>query len=210
MRQAVILANGTPPTAETLRRAITRSELFLCADGGANAARALGAQPDAIVGDLDSVTPETLAHFTGVTLVRDADQNRTDSEKAIDYALSRGSFHEITLLGASSGRLDHVVGHIGLLRKYLGRVRLVMENESDRAYAAQSDVKLESPRGSVVSFFAVGAPVQHVTTENLRFPLVDRTLELGVQDSISNVVDAVPAWIRFQGGPLFVMETRIP
>jgi len=210
MRHAVILANGTPPSAETLRRALARSELFLCADGGANAARALGAQPDAIVGDLDSVTPETLAHFTGIPRARDADPNRTDSEKAIDYALSRGSFHEITLLGASSGRLDHVVGHIGLLRKYLGRVRLVMENESERAYAAQGDVKLESPPGSVVSFFAVGAPVQHVTTENLRFPLVDRTLELGVQDSISNVVDAVPAWIRFRGGHLFVTETRIP
>jgi len=210
MRHAVILANGTPPSAEALRRALARSELFLCADCGANVARALGARPDAIVGDLDSVTPETLAHFKGIPLVRDADQERTDIEKAIDYALSRGSFHEITLLGASSGRLDHVVGHIGLLRKYLGRVRLVMENESERAYAAQSDVKLESPPGSVISFFAVGAPVQHVTTENLRFPLVDRTLELGVQDSISNVVDAVPAWIRFQGGHLLVMETRNP
>jgi thiamine pyrophosphokinase len=162
------------------------------------------------VGDLDSVTPETLAHFTSVSLVRDADQDRTDTEKAIDHALSRGPFDEITLLGASSGRLDHVVGHIGLLRKYLGRVRLVMEDASERAYAAQSDVKLESPRGAVISFFAVGAPARHVTTENLRFPLVDRTLELGVQDSISNVVDAAPAWIRYQGGPLFVIETKNP
>ena len=210
MRHAVILANGTPPSAETLRRALARSELFLCADGGANAARALGARPHAIVGDLDSVTPETLAHFTGVPLVRDANQDRTDSEKAIEYALARAPFDEITLLGASSGRLGHVVGHIALLRKYLGRVRLVMEDESERAYAARSDVKLESPRGAVVSFFAVGAPVEHVTTENLRFPLVDRTLELGVQDSISNVIDTVPAWIRFKAGHLIVMETKNP
>jgi thiamine pyrophosphokinase len=210
MRHAVILANGMPPSVETLRRALGRSELFLCADGGANAARAFGVRPAAIVGDLDSVTPETLAHFTGVPLVRDAGQDRTDSEKAIDYALSRGSFDEITLLGAGSGRLDHVVGHIGLLRKYLGRARVVMEDEAERAYVAQGDVKLDGPPGAVVSFFAVGAPVEHVTTENLRFPLVDRTLEMGVQDSISNVVDGVPAWIRFKGGHLLVMEARSP
>jgi thiamine pyrophosphokinase len=208
MRYAVILANGMPPAAEILRRALARSELFLCADGGANAARGFGARPDAIVGDLDSVAPETLAHFTGVTQVRDASQDRTDNEKAIDYALSRGPFDEITLLGASSGRLDHVVGHIGLLRKYLGRVRLVMEDESERAYLAQGDVKLDGPLGAVVSFFAVGAPVEHVTTENLRFPLVDRTLDLGVQDSISNVIDGVPAWIRSKRGHLLVIETR--
>jgi thiamine pyrophosphokinase len=210
MRHAVILANGTPPAPETLRRALARSELFLCADGGANTARALGARPAAIVGDFDSVTPETLAHFTGVALVRDPDVDRPDSEKAVDYALSRAPFDEITLLGATSGRLDHVLGHIALLRKYSGRVRLVLVDDLGCAYVARGDVKLEGPRGTIVSFFAIGAPVEHLTTENLRFPLVDRTLELGVQDSLSNVIDAVPAWIRFQGGPLLVMETTAP
>jgi len=210
MRNAVILANGTPPAPETLRRALARSELFLCADGGANAARVLGARPAAIVGDFDSVTPETLAHFTGVTLVRDQDVERPDSEKAVDYALSRAPFDEITLLGATSGRLDHVLGHIALLRRYSGRVRLVLEDDLGSAYVARGDVKLQGPRGTTVSFFAVGAPVEHVTTENLRFPLVDRTLELGVQDSLSNVIDAVPAWIRFKSGHLLVMETKAP
>jgi thiamine pyrophosphokinase len=210
MRNAVILANGNPPAADLFRRALARSELFVCADGGANVALRFGARPDAIVGDLDSVTPETLAHFTGVTQVRDANQDRTDNEKAIEYALSRGPFDEITLLGASSGRLDHVLGHIGLLRKYIGRARLILEDESERAYVAQGDVKLDGPPGAVVSFFAVGAPVEHVTTENLRFPLADRTLELGLQDSISNVIDGVPAWIRFKRGHLLVIETRSP
>jgi thiamine pyrophosphokinase len=210
MRHAVILANGMPPAAETLHRALARSELFLCADGGANAARRFGVRPAAIVGDFDSVTPETLAHFADVIQVRDADQDRTDSEKAIDYALAQGPLDEITLLGVSSGRIDHVLGHIGLLWKYAGRVRLVMEDDTGRAYVAQGDVKLDGPPGTTISFFAAGAPVEHLTTENLRFPLVDRTLELGVQDSVSNVVDAVPAWIRFKRGNLLVIETRHP
>ena len=207
MLHAVILANGMPPTAETIQRALARSALFLCADGGANAARRLGVKPAAIVGDFDSVTRETLAHFADVPQIRDEDQNRTDTEKAIEYALAQGACDEITLIGAGSGRLDHVLGHIGLLRKYLGRVRLVMEDAGGRAYLAGGDVELYCPPGSVVSFFAVGAPVEGVTTSNLRYPLRAQTLELGIQDSISNVVDAAPAWIRFKRGSLLVIES---
>jgi thiamine pyrophosphokinase len=210
MRNAVILANGMPPTADTLHRALGRSALFLCADGGANAARELGARPAAIVGDFDSITSETLTHFADVPKIRDEDQNRTDTEKAIEYALSQGAFDEITLLGATSGRIDHVLGHIGLLRKYLGGVRLVMESGDGRVYLAGADVELQRPRGTVVSFFAVGSPVEGVTTTNLRYPLQGRTLELGIQDSISNVVEATPAWIRFKRGHLLVVEITSP
>jgi thiamine pyrophosphokinase len=210
MPHAVILANGTPPSPELLHRALEGAPLFLCADGGANTARRLGVRPAAIVGDFDSVAPETLAHFAGVPLIRDEDQERTDTEKAIDHALSQGPLKTITLLGASAGRLDHVVGHIAILRKYAERVRLVLEDEAVRAYVTHADTKLTVPAGSTVSFFAVGAPVEALTTENFRFPLVNRTLELGAQDSISNVVERAPAWIRFRRGHLLVIETKIP
>ncbi|HZE19283.1 MAG TPA: thiamine diphosphokinase [Candidatus Angelobacter sp.] len=210
MPHAVILANGTPPSPSLLNQALAGAALFLCADGGANAARALRVKPAAIVGDFDSVTPETLAHFQGVPQIRDTDLERTDTEKAIDYALAQGHLDSITLLGASAGRLDHVVGHLGLLRKYAARIRLVIQDDDARAYVATQDVTLDAPRGTVISFFAIGAPVEHLTTENLRFPLTDVTLDLGVQDSVSNVVDATPAKIRFRRGHLLVIEAKNP
>src|SRR6266545_4130670 len=100
MPRAVILANGTPPPLAAIRRAISTSDLFVCADGGANTARDLGLRPGALIGDFDSATPETLAHFRDVPQIRDTDLERTDLEKAILYALDRGPFEEITLLGA--------------------------------------------------------------------------------------------------------------
>lgn len=210
MRQAVILANGTPPSHEALQRALGRSTLFICADGGANTARALGVRPAAIIGDFDSITPETVEHFSDVPQIRDPGEDRTDTEKAIEHVLSKGRFQEITLLGASSGRLDHEMEHVGLMRRYVHRVRIVVESRFGRAYAANKDVKLDCRPGTVVSFFAVGAPVPGVTTVHLRYGLENRTLELGFQDSISNVVDATPAWIRFKRGTLLVVETTSP
>jgi len=209
MPHAVILANGTPPSAELLHRALEGAPLFLCADGGANAARRLGGRPAAIVGDFDSIAPETLAHFADIPQIRDEDQERTDTEKTIEFAIAQGA-DTITILGASAGRLDHVVGHLAILRKYAGRVRLVLEDEEARAYVVAGDTKVTLPAGATVSFFAVGAPVEALTTENLRFPLRNRTLELGAQDSISNVVERTPAWIRFRSGHLLVIEAKAP
>ena len=210
MPSAVILANGLPPTEEALRRAIAHTSLFVCADGGANVARGMGVTPSAIIGDLDSVTAETLAHFKDVPHVRDTDAERTDTEKALDYALRHGPFEEVVLLGASTGRLDHVLGHVSLLRRYRDRVRIVLEDGHGRAYLVRGEQRLDCPAGTVVSFFAVGSPAEGVTTENLRYPLRDRVLELGAQDSISNVVDRTPAWIRVRRGDLLVLEVTRP
>ncbi|HEX7078975.1 MAG TPA: thiamine diphosphokinase [Candidatus Eisenbacteria bacterium] len=210
MPTAVILANGTPPSLATMERHLSRASLFVCADGGANAARLHGLKPHAIVGDFDSVTPATLAHFADVPRVKDDDTERPDTEKALRYVLDRGPFVEIVLLGASAGRLDHVVGHVSLLRRYAGRAPLVLEDDQSRAWIASGAVSLDYPAGTVISFFGVGTPAEGVTTENLRFALRDRRLELGEQDSLSNVVTARPARITIGSGSLLVFVVNRP
>lgn len=205
--RALILANGTPPGRELFQAARSRAGLFVCADGGANSAMALGVRPDAIVGDLDSVTAATLAHFSDVPVAEDPDASRTDLEKSIDYLLSGGAILEVEVLGATRGRLDHVMGNLSVMLRYLDRVRVVLQDEQVRAFAARGDVQIDSPAGTTISFFAVGEPVHGVTTENLRYPLHAATLRLGVQDSLSNIVEKSPAWIRHRGGILMVFET---
>lgn len=212
MRRAVILANGIPPSRTLLERAVGGADLFVCADGGAEAARHAGLLPEAVVGDLDSASAETLEHFraAGAGIVRDTDIERTDTEKAIEYVLERGPFDEIAIYGGSAGRLDHVVGHLSLLHRYAGRANLVLEDDDASAWLASGDVTLDHPEGTVVSFFAAGAPVEAVTTENLRYPLTDRTLRLGSQDSVSNVIAARPARIRIGSGRLVVVVLKRP
>lgn len=210
MPNAVILANGVPPDPDALRRAIGASRLFVCADGGANVARDYGLVPDAIVGDLDSISAESLAHFQGVPIFHDPDVERTDTEKAIEYVLGRQPYDEITLFGATAGRLDHVVGHLALLRRFERRTRVVLEDAHARAFLARGDTRLDLPAGTTVSFFALSGPAEGVTTENLRYALRDRTLEFGKQDSISNVVEATPAWIRIRRGELVVFAVTRP
>ena len=212
MRRAVILANGIPPSRSTLERVVAGADLFVCADGGAEAARRAGLLPEAVIGDLDSASPETIEHFraAGVRVVRDADLERTDTEKAIEYVLERGPMDEIAIYGGSAGRLDHVIGHLSLLHKYAGRANLTLEDDLASAWLATGDVTLDHPEGTVVSFFAAGGPAEGVTTENLRYPLVERTLRLGSKDSVSNAIVARPARIRIGSGRLVVVVLKRP
>lgn len=210
MPNAVILANGIPPAPADLRRAVAEAALFICADGGANAAREIGLTPDAIVGDLDSISAESLAHFRDVPLVRVPEQDRTDAEKAVEYALARGPFEEITLFGATAGRLDHVINHVALLRRFEGRTRLVLEDADARAFLARGEVRLDQPAGTTVSFFAISGAAEGVTTENLRYPLRDLTLVFGEQESMSNVIERAPAWIRIRKGEIVVVAVKRP
>ena len=210
MAQAVILANGFPPGHETLTRALDRSSLFVCADGGANVAMDHGVTPHAIVGDMDSVSDAALAHFQDIPVVRDESTERTDTEKSLEWALGQGSFDLITLLGASAGRLDHVLGHLSLLRRYHDRVKVILEDDSGRAYLGRGVVPIDARPGTVVSFFAVGGVAEGVTTDNLRYRLRDSRLEMGVQDSVSNVVERTPAAVRVARGDLIVIVVTKP
>ncbi len=208
--RAVVLANGVPPSPETASAALDGASIFVCADGGANAAKTLGLLPIAIVGDFDSATRETLAHFAAVPQLRDADPERTDTEKAIDFVLGKAGAAEITLLGASAGRLDHVLGHLSILRRYAGRARIVLEDDDARSWLASGDVTIHVPVGTTVSFFAVGGPAARVTTEGFRYALTERTMALGEQDSVSNVTTGAPARLRIGGGELLLVVVKRP
>jgi len=210
MSFAVILANGTPARPETIARVLQGAACFVCADGGANTARVAGLTPDAIIGDLDSVDPETLKHFAHVPQIRDADPERTDTEKAIEWLRRRQAWERIVVLSATAGRLDHVLGHLSLLRRYADRVTVVLEDDHVRSWLARGDVELDVPIGTIVSFFAAGAAAEGVTTEGLQYALRDHRMELGVQDSISNVTTARPARIRVATGEILIVVVSRP
>jgi len=207
---AVILTHGIPPSRETLRQAVSAASLFVCADGAADHALAYGVTPHVVIGDMDSVTKDTLARFASAEVVLDADTETTDTEKAIRYVIARGGFRQILLLGASADRLDHVVGHLSLLLRYSDRIAITLLDERCRAFVATGTTTLDFPAGTVVSFFAVGGPATGVTTQGLRYPLAQDRLELGVRDSISNVVEARPATVAVEQGRLLFFIVTDP
>ena len=116
-KHALIIANGEPPQKKRLALLVKQAGTVICADGGANTALKMGIAPDAIVGDLDSIHTEALVKFRRVAIHEERNDETTDLEKAITWAIQSKHDH-ITVVGAFGKRLDHTVGNLGVLRKF--------------------------------------------------------------------------------------------
>ncbi len=201
---AFILANGDPPSKRLMKQLLTNSSLFVCADGGANAAARCALVPDAIIGDLDSITPQTLRKFRKADIHKVVDDYSTDLEKAFSWVIDKG-FHSIIVSGATGGRLDHFIGNLSALAKFSAKTTITFVDDKGEWIFIGHSKNLSLPVGSTVSLI----PLSHcdgIVTKGLRWNLNFETLELGVRDSTSNVTDESPVHISVAEGNLILFH----
>ncbi len=104
-RHALVVTGGPSPAGLA---DLPARELVIAADRGAEHALALGLEVDLVVGDLDSIDPDTLARLEeGGTRVEHhpADKDETDLELALAAALEAGAT-SATIAGSASGLAD--------------------------------------------------------------------------------------------------------
>ena len=77
----VILANGKFPDHPTPLNYLERAKRIICCDGAADALVNYGLEPEAIVGDCDSLSPWVIKKF-GDRIFRDLEQETNDLTKA--------------------------------------------------------------------------------------------------------------------------------
>ena len=76
-------------------------------------------EPEAIVGDLDSLSPEIAERFAD-RLYQDSEQDTNDLTKAVRWCIDKG-YEEIVILGATGKREDHTIANISLTWRILQR-----------------------------------------------------------------------------------------
>ncbi len=111
MKRCVIVGGAEIGNTNWIRSLLRAQDYFVFCDGGLRHTRALGVEPDLIVGDFDShPRPETAVE----TIVLPREKDDTDTVYAAKEALRRG-FREFLLLGAVGERLDHSLVNVSLL-----------------------------------------------------------------------------------------------
>jgi len=79
----VLLVGGANGDNGLLSTLLDEAGLVVAADSGADWIRALGRMPDALIGDLDSVSEATVAAMPPGQVHRISEQNTTDFDKAV-------------------------------------------------------------------------------------------------------------------------------
>ena len=110
MACAVVVLGGSIENYEEIREKISKDSYFIYCDRGLIHEKGLNRRPDLAVGDFDSCPiPEGTEV---ITLPKEKDD--TDGLYGVKEAIRRG-YDEITILGATGGRIDHTLGNIYLL-----------------------------------------------------------------------------------------------
>ena len=181
---------------------------------GLNAAWALGIVPDVIVGDFDSADPAALADFRRrehiVWEVHQPEKDDTDTELAIKRAAAMGAGY-IVLLGATGGRLDHLLGNIHLLYPCLQRgVEACILDPGNKLYLIDGERRFKRREvwGTYISFLPLTEEVKGITLRGFKYPLTDKDIAIGTSLCISNELAADEAVITLQDGVLIVVESR--
>lgn len=203
-KTALLLANGKPPTKALFLKHRKQNELFICADGGANAAAGFGDKPDLIIGDLDSIKAATVRRFRHVSTRRIADQNSTDLEKALAWLIQR-NYRDIKVLGATGGRVDHLAGNLSALGKFSKHAHIRFIDESGELRAVGSETVVEALAGTTISLIPLSR-CEGIVTKGLKWELQNSVLELGHREGTSNLVRSGPVSIRVRRGILLIYQ----
>jgi len=193
-------------------------ELLIAADGGADYALAAGQVPDVLIGDLDSVSSDSLAECRhGYTLIKKypKEKDETDLELALDYAHSYlekngTSSDEIWLYAATGKRLDHLLGNIGLMSGYAAKKRRIrMVCKDYQAWVlTQGKERIAGNKGQVLSLIPLTEKAR-ISSKGLYYELADLTLLASSARGISNVFLGQEAEIEVhEGRALLVLLTE--
>lgn len=171
----------------------------IAADSGAELAATLGISVDVVVGDLDSIRPETLASFAEVER-HPREKEATDLELALEAAL-RLKPERVLVLGGGGGRLDHLFGELLLLSAdALAGVQVDAQFGPASVHVIRQRRTLAGLPGELLSLFALHGPAVGVTTEGLHYPLDGETLRPGSTRGISNAFAAFEARVSVERG----------
>ncbi|MGH2935280.1 MAG: thiamine diphosphokinase [Gaiellaceae bacterium] len=197
-RTVVVLAGGPEPP---IGMRLPPDAMVIAADGGAE----LGFPVDLVVGDMDSISAETLATIDDVER-HPVDKDATDLELALAAAL-RLSPERILVAGGAGGRLDHLLGGLLLLASdAYSAVQVDAQFGSAVVHVVRDERTIVGEPGDLISLFAVHGPAVGVVTEGLVYQLRGETLESGSSRGLSNAFAVHVVQIAIEEGVLLAVR----
>lgn len=175
----VVLVGGGDIDAQRLKLWGRRYPV-IAVDSGADEARALGIEPEAITGDMDSISSADA--FPHSRILPTLDQDRTDFDKALtllDAPL-------ILCLGFLGRRFDHELAAMNTLAR-ARQSRVVLIGTHDAIVFLKGDISFQLEAGTRVSIWPVGE--QHfMSSDGLEWPLDGLCMAPGQTIGTSNRV----------------------
>ena len=188
---------GNRPLSKSIIE-LSRNKLIVAADGGADRLLEYEILPDKVIGDLDSISDKTATKLED-WLILNKDIQKTDLEKAVDYAVESG-VKNIKIVGWSGGRIDHTMAALGLAFNPI--IELV-----DDSFTVKAVSDLEVIRGNKGTFFSlIAIPEARVSIEGARWELDHEKLKMGGRGIHNEIGTSEKVSIQCHSGNLLLIQ----
>lgn len=193
----VTLAGGASFSTVLLTKARALAPRMVAADGGADRLLAKGIEPEAVIGDFDSISEAARARLAG-RLFPIPEQMTTDFDKAL-RSIAAPFVLGVGFLGA---RLDHSLAALNGLVQHPGQVCILL-GAQDLVFLAPDQMELHLPVGLRFSLFPMGEVTGQA--EGLRWPLDGLQFSPAGMTGTSNEVAAPRVRLQFSARRMLVM-----
>lgn len=168
MEKIVIVANGKFPDSEGALVFLEKADRIICCDGAVDSLVKYGMEPEAIVGDMDSISEEHKSRFLSI-LHQDSSEEYNDLTKAVRYCSEKG-YNNLLILGATGLREDHALGNISLLAEYCDTIAVKMVTDMGIFIPVKSEERISAYPGQQISIFSFKDNCE-VSSTNLKYHL---------------------------------------
>lgn len=163
-------------------------DIVVCCDGGYDKSD----RCDVLIGDMDSIRSfvgEKDLKAKGIEVINlERDKDFTDGEAGLKYLIDKG-VKEIMIYGLDGGRLDHIIGNIGLMSFALenGAKSVVAKCNNFTAYMLDKPAEINVEIGTTISISPFTDYVHIIKTKGLKYAINDGVLKKNSSLSYSNL-----------------------
>lgn len=197
----VTLVGGGPVSRAELALCLRHAPKIVAVDGGADRVLAAGLQPEAVVGDFDSISAAARAAIPAARQHVIAEQMTTDFDKALRSVAAPF----VLAAGFAGARIDHGLAVLNALVRHADRACLLV-GPRDVVFHAPARLALEMRVGDRLSLFPMAAVAGR--SAGLEWPIGGLRFAPDGMIGTSNRVTARQVVIEMDGPGMLVILPR--
>nr|WP_121022239.1 thiamine diphosphokinase [Litoreibacter meonggei] len=193
----VTLLGGGPTHFSHVIQSLTKAPILVCADGGAELAVTHGLEPEAVIGDMDSLSAKARAGLDPACVHHIAEQDSTDFEKCLRSV----STPAILAHGFTGGRMDHQLAACTALVRHPEQ-KCILMGEEDLCFLAPLNFQIDLPVGTLFSLYPMGEVSGR--SAGLKYPIDGISMSPATRGGTSNEVSG-PVSLSFSARLMLVL-----
>lgn len=202
-----LFLNGTYESKEYYKTVITECRYLIAVDGGADFLKELGITPDLFVGDMDSVSEETVKWLKKQNVpmkIYPEDKDETD----LELALLEVKNFPAKVFGWNGERVDMMLALFYLMSRF--KEVYAISSKLEIGYVEKEKI-LEATPGEIWSILPLGEDAKGVSLEGFKYEIFKKDMKIDKPYGISNVAKSNKVRISVEkGGVIYFRWKRKP